>query len=219
MNRSGIFLCILSYALTQREVNATYVFVVSSFYAILRQTVTVYFPFGVQNFCETKVSVRRIREFLTTVDQRQNGITGEEPEQKKQLIENVDDAGAVGVYLKNVSVKWQPLVHVLKSVTFEVAADDLVVITGVVGSGKSTLLYAILNEVPYSTGSVSVTGTISYSSQEPWLFSGTIRQNIIFGSKFDEHKYRTIIKICQLEKDFSALVDGDGTLVGERGSL
>ncbi|XP_063913159.1 ATP-binding cassette sub-family C member 4-like isoform X2 [Zophobas morio] len=219
MNRSGIFLCILSYALTQREVNATYVFVVSSFYAILRQTVTVYFPFGVQNFCETKVSVRRIREFLTTVDQRQNQITGEEPEEKKHLIVNVDAAGTVGVYLKNVSVKWQPLVHVLKSVTFEVGANDLVVITGVVGSGKSTLLYTILNEVPHSTGSVSVTGTISYSSQEPWLFSGTIRQNIIFGSKFDEHKYRTIIKICQLEKDFSALVDGDGTLVGERGSL
>lgn len=62
-----------------------------------------------------------------------------------------------------------------------------------------------------------MTGKIAYASQEPWIFSGTIRQNILCGLEFNSEHYSKVIKVCALEKDFDLLPQGDVTLVGERG--
>lgn len=51
----------------------------------------------------------------------------------------------------------------------------LTTIIGAVGSGKSTLLLMILGELPCNQGSLSVSGTVSYASQEPWLFVGNFK--------------------------------------------
>lgn len=59
---------------------------------------------------------------------------------------------------------------------------------------------------------------MSYASQEPWLFTGTVRQNILFGLPMDKHRYRTVVKKCALERDFELLPYGDKTIVGERGA-
>lgn len=60
-------------------------------------------------------------------------------------------------------------------------------------------------------------GSIAYASQEPWLFAGSVRQNILFGRKYDHFRYEKVIKECQLKRDFSLLPYGDKTVVGERG--
>ncbi len=73
----------------------------------------------------------------------------------------------------------------------------------------------ILGEMPIVSGKVK--GRISYASQEPWIFSGTVRQNILFGSDFDELKYKRVIFVSALEEDIRLLPFGDNTLVGERG--
>ena len=55
-------------------------------------------------------------------------------------------------------------------------------IIGDIGSGKSSLLMAILNEMIHSKGSqVTLSGSIAYSSQRPWIMSETVEQNILFG--------------------------------------
>lgn len=45
----------------------------------------------------------------------------------------------------------------------------------------------------------------------------TIKDNILFGSKFDEEKYTEIVKICELTRDFEILPAGDQTEIGEKG--
>jgi len=58
---------------------------------------------------------------------------------------------------------------------------------------QSSLFQAILRELPLSEGSLDVHGVISYASQEPWIFSGSIKQNIIFNSPIDEYRYKQVI--------------------------
>lgn len=82
----------------------------------------------------------------------------------------------------------------------------------------SSLIQAILGELFAESGSITVHGSYSYASQEPWLFTGTIRQNILFGLPMDRHRYRTVVKKCALERDFELLPFGDKTIVGERGA-
>lgn len=67
-------------------------------------------------------------------------------------------------------------------------------------------------------GSIDVNGTISYASQEPWVFAATIRQNILFGQPYEKKRYNHVVKVCALEKDFEQFADRDHTLVGERGA-
>lgn len=82
---------------------------------------------------------------------------------------------------------------------------------------QSSLLHAILGELPLREGTIKVNGTISYASQEPWLFAGSVRQNILFGSPYDRDRYRQVVKVCALRTDFEQFPYGDKTIVGERG--
>ncbi|KAJ2771620.1 Multidrug resistance-associated protein 1 [Coemansia nantahalensis] len=52
----------------------------------------------------------------------------------------------------------------------------------------------------------------------PWIVSGTIRDNILFGSPFDLQHYTDVIEACELEADLACLPDGDQTEIGERGA-
>jgi len=62
-----------------------------------------------------------------------------------------------------------------------------------------------------------VHGKVAYTSQEAWIFSGTIRENILCGSEYIEQRYRRVIEAAALERDLTLLPKGDQTLVGERG--
>lgn len=57
-----------------------------------------------------------------------------------------------------------------------------------------------MKELIPNKGKISIRGNISFTPQESWLFTGTIRDNILFGDKFDEDKYQRVLKACCLEK-------------------
>ena len=59
---------------------------------------------------------------------------------------------------------------------------------------------ALLREIPVTSGSIRISGRIAYVSQQPWVFSGTVKENILFGQKFDKEKYDEVVKVCALEK-------------------
>ena len=65
---------------------------------------------------------------------------------------------------------------------------------------QSSLLSAVLGELPPSQGKVSVHGRIAYVSQQPWVFSGTVRSNILFGKKYEKERYEEVIRACALEE-------------------
>lgn len=127
---------------------------------------------------------------------------------------------------------------ILRDITLEFPAGELSVITGKTGSGKSLLLAAILGEVKLMSGTVKVPtpppekddevdfiadaewiipSLTSFVSQTPWIETGTVKENILFGLPFSEVRYRKVLKACSLEKDIELLVDGDKTEVGPKG--
>ncbi|XP_050078062.1 ATP-binding cassette sub-family C member 4-like [Anopheles maculipalpis] len=94
----------------------------------------------------------------------------------------------------------------------------LIGVIGPVGAGKSSLLQAILRELPLEAGCVVTQGKFAYVSQEPWVFSGTVRQNILFGQPMEKERYDSVVRACALVTDFEQLPDGDRTMIGERGA-
>ncbi|KAL9955983.1 hypothetical protein ACROYT_G037394 [Oculina patagonica] len=106
----------------------------------------------------------------------------------------------------------------VKSINFEAKDESFAIITGPVGSGKSMLLSVIAGEMPVTEGNIQCCGTIAYVPQIPWVFSETLRENIIFGRPFDFDKYVQTIRVCALKEDIEGFPDKDQVVVGERGN-
>ena len=136
--------------------------------------------------------------------------------------------------------------NTLTDISFTAQAGQILAVVGQVGSGKvylyisiaklaiiyidtvyincnillllqSSLLNVILGELSPLQGSLKTKGKIAYASQEPWIFVGTIRQNILCGLEYDEERYNQVIQAAALERDLRLFPNGDSTAVGERG--
>ena len=107
--------------------------------------------------------------------------------------------------------------YVLYDVSFLVPRHSLTVLRGRVGSGKSTLLSAIAGQISLLSGTVKYPGTLAYVTQVPWVFSGTIKENILFSESYDPDWYSTVVEACALKDDIELFPDKHETIVGERG--
>ena len=90
-------------------------------------------------------------------------------------------------------------------------------IVGKVGSGKTAFLTTLLNEMDVKNGSLKMNGSVAYVSQNPFLLNATVKDNIIFGEKFDDARYKMCVVKCRLVDDIKNLPGGDQTEIGERG--
>jgi len=126
---------------------------------------------------------------------------------------------------KNATFKWdikgETSEFGLTDFNFQARKNKVIAVVGDVGSGKSSFLAALLGQMNViSEGSNSeckVYGSISYAPQEAWLLNMSLRDNITFGSDFEEKHYNRVIKVCALERDLKLMADGDNTEIGERG--
>ncbi|KAJ2564465.1 ATP-binding cassette glutathione S-conjugate transporter ycf1, partial [Coemansia sp. RSA 1813] len=66
-------------------------------------------------------------------------------------------------------------------------------------------------------GTGAVVGSMALVEQTPWIISGTLRENILFGREYDEDYYNKVIYVCALTEDISNWANKDMTLIGERG--
>uniref|UniRef100_A0A8C3A5W1 ATP-binding cassette, sub-family C (CFTR/MRP), member 4 n=1 Tax=Cyclopterus lumpus TaxID=8103 RepID=A0A8C3A5W1_CYCLU len=106
----------------------------------------------------------------------------------------------------------------LKILSLTLRSNQLLAVIGPVGAGKSSLLSTILGELPVKEGVLEVKGQLTYASQQPWVFPGTIRSNILFGKALDPQKYERVLRACALKRDLELLPDADLTLIGDRGA-
>lgn len=135
------------------------------------------------------------------------------------VAEKTKKQAAPRIVLHNVDAKWvkNATEDTLNNINLSVTESQLVAVIGPVGSGKSSIFNVILKELPVTNGAVNVDGKISYSAQDPWLFNGSVRENILFGNDYVEERYREVVRVCALQSDFDMFPYGDRTLVGEKG--
>ncbi|KAK4879111.1 hypothetical protein RN001_007257 [Aquatica leii] len=198
---TSIFVTIAFAILFKEPINAKNVFLVTSLLYTLGTSLTFFFVQGIALFGETTVSINRLTTFLLL------------EEMPQKLVRN----NRKNVVITNGSASWEKE-KILKEINIHIESNYLTTVIGPVGSGKSTLLQIILGELSLDSGIVKVNGSLSYAPQEPWLFSGSIKQNILFGNKIDMKRYLEVIKVCALEEDFKSLPCGDKTLVGNKGA-
>ena len=77
---------------------------------------------------------------------------------------------------------------------------------GKVGSGKSSLLCAILAEMHKQSGEAFVSSStlesgFGLAAQEAWIQHATVRDNILFGRKYDSKRYEAVVYACALNDD------------------
>ncbi|XP_033099970.1 multidrug resistance-associated protein 4-like [Anneissia japonica] len=204
------------YSLTGNTLTASKVYLAMPLYNVLRQSLVLFFPYGIMMTTESFVSFRRIRTFLMLEELQQAAIGG-------QRINTRPKPQDVEVTIEDLSASWDQansemsMRLVLKNINFKVKSGELLAVVGPVGCGKTSLLMAILGEVPYMTGKVNLSGRLAYASQLPWVLSGTIRDNILFGKPYNKQQFEHVIEACALKTDLKHLPKKDLTLVGERG--
>ncbi|XP_026467356.1 probable multidrug resistance-associated protein lethal(2)03659 [Ctenocephalides felis] len=229
------------------HLTAEKVFMVIAYYNILRTAMTVYFVQGVAQVAELCVALQRIQSFMDhseniitdetkmpkpslstlAVLNENRFLPQREPVLEVELSTKVklrsripsEEDMAPGIFLLHAFAKWrnEDPKYDLRDLTLTLRPGTLCAVTGPVGSGKTSLLYLLLRELPVLSGFARINGAMSYASQEPWLFVGTVRQNILFGQEYERRRYRAAVAACALERDFELLPNGDHSIVGERG--
>uniref|UniRef100_A0A3P8RDC2 Cystic fibrosis transmembrane conductance regulator n=1 Tax=Astatotilapia calliptera TaxID=8154 RepID=A0A3P8RDC2_ASTCA len=203
-----LFVTFAIYVLLGNTISASRVFVTVSLYSAVRLTVTLFFPSAIEKLFESRVSVRRIQEFLTLDEIRKNTVA---------LPQDEKDAA---VEIQDLTCYWDKSLDAvsLQSISLTLSSNQLLAVIGPVGAGKSSLLSSILGELPAEKGVLRVKGQLTYAAQQPWVFPGTIRSNILFGKELNPQKYERVIRACALKRDLELLPDGDQTLIGDRGA-
>ncbi|CAF1231508.1 unnamed protein product [Adineta ricciae] len=177
------------------------IFTALSLLSNLRDPVTVSLPYAIEKLSESRIAAKRINQFMELC-------------QRNQKVKDVN--GILGNILMNkASFSWG--LSELNDIDLNIQNGSLVGIIGSTGSYKSSLLLAILGEMSLTKGTSHIHGQIAYVSQIPWIFAGSIRENILFCKSFDEEKYAYILEACQLLSDLQTFTAGDMTIIGERG--
>lgn len=210
------------------------IFTTLSYCIALRITVTRQLPASIQMWYDTIGLLTKIEDFLSKEEYnvleydpnatglKLNNVTASWDEGIGELFdkirrENKDKEnghmnGDAGLFFTNLYVT-----PVLRKISLDLEKGEMLALAGSTGSGKSSLLMTVLGELVPSEGTIRHSGRISYSPQTAWIMPGTIRDNILFGLSYDEFRYNSVIKACQLEQDLAALPENDRTPLAEGG--
>ena len=161
---------------------------------------------GLHLEAECKASITRIEKFLLTEEFAGDVYS------PRMLSFSEDTCRNNGndfpfIDLRNLFCADKAESQVLSEVTLLVHGREFVGVCGAVGCGKSSLLQAMLKELPVISGNSSHQGKIAHVPQVPWVFSGTVRDNILFYHSLDVERLKTVIEACGLESDIARFPD------------
>lgn len=186
-----------------------------------------------------KMFMTPIRKLISFVEQYQSGVTGFEryrqllsvkPEKDKEeakALENIKGA----IEFKNVSFKYDEDTHILNDLSFKVKEGKTLALVGPSGGGKTTLCNLIPRFYNIDKGDIliddnsiydinisSLRKNIGIVQQDVFLFTGTIKENILYGNP--EAGYEEVVKAAKLaniHEFIESLPEGYNTYIGERG--
>jgi ATP-binding cassette subfamily C (CFTR/MRP) protein 4 len=199
------------------------VFSTMSLLNVLRLSIGKNMSRVVENLPEAVVASERITKFLMLeeVRPRDNSDTGaaglELGAVRVRIPGNSPSSSTPSMGARWTSECVEP---VLWSLDLDFSPGSLTLVAGPVGCGKTAFLQLLLGELvvtPIGGAGAWMGGEASYASQKPWIFAGSIRDNICFGTTFDEARYHEVLHACDLDEDLARLTDGDATEIGERG--
>lgn len=210
------------YSLLGYKVDAAIVFTSLALFNMLISPLNS-FPWVVNGLIEASVSLGRLCRFLScpeihsewTLEKGTEDNLANDPVQAEEL-------NAYSLCVQNADFAWyggkpEKLVPVLSDIMLSVSQGSLVVVLGEVGSGKSSLLQALLGEMIKMQGNIFWQGCFGYVSQIPWIQSGTIRDNILFGKPYHKERYTSVLSACALDVDIERMAGNDLCMVGEHG--
>ncbi|KAL4281559.1 hypothetical protein GQ457_03G042490 [Hibiscus cannabinus] len=180
------------------------------------------FPWVINGLIDAFISIRRLSRFLCCSEQK---LEVEQKVKFQQIFSNEKYdlvSNDMAVVMHDASCTWSSSNEdqnlVLNHVTLSLPKGILVAVVGEVGSGKSSLLNSILGEMRLVLGSIYSSGSVAYAPQVPWILSGTIRDNILFGKNLDSQRYADTLQACALDVDISFMAGRDLAYIGEKGT-
>lgn len=197
-----------------------------NFVSFITALILLYTPIkGIgKNFNNVQVSflaIERIVELLNTEPK----IANKENAKTLSKIENE-------IEFKNVDFEYLPEVKVLKNINLKVKAGTTIALVGNSGGGKTTIVNLLPRFYDVAGGAIYIDGTdirdytleslrdnIAVVFQDNFLFSGTIRENILLGKpNASEDEIYAALKMAYLEDFVKEQENGLDTYIGERGS-
>ena len=164
-------------------------------------------------------SLDRIAEVLAMPEEDTSGLPDGEP------VERVD--------FEDVCFSYVPSRPLIRNFTMHAERGQKIAIVGPTGAGKTTLINLLMRFYDVDSGCISVNGTdiakvalprhrarFGMVLQDTWLFSGTIRENILFGNETaTEDEFRAAVRAANIEGLLRRLPDGENTVLAENDSL
>ncbi|KAL2208337.1 P-loop containing nucleoside triphosphate hydrolase protein [Sarocladium strictum] len=118
------------------------------------------------------------------------------------------------------SFGWTPTNPILRELDFHIPKGQITIIIGPTASGKSTMCHALLGEILASSGSLNAwleDSAIGYCAQIPYLSSGTVRENVVGFTPFDQGRYDAVIDATMLRQDIATFPAGNDFEIGDKG--
>lgn len=191
-SKIAFYFLVMTYVWLGHAISAELIYFILTLLQRLRHALNVIVPVGITEFAELQASVKRIDSLLIAETLADGNVESASATPKVSLKEVTVTAGNEEI-IRNVTVTMD---------------SGLTILTGPLGCGKSVLLKTILEDCKLEEGTVSVTGRVSYASQEPWIFPSTLKQNIVFQEEFNQARYEEVLRVCALNQDLNFFGEG-----------
>jgi ATP-binding cassette subfamily C (CFTR/MRP) protein 4 len=189
-SRAAVHVLIMTQVWLANDTTAETIFFSLNCYYLLSDSLTTLLPLAVYKASELAAAIKRLEEFV------------ENPHREQEISTKSCSSSKISLFGDNKKN--------------EKLQNGLTVVTGPIGSGKTLLLITTLENLHEEDRNL-VQKSVSYVPQDPWCFPSTVRQNILFGNKYEEKRYRTVLEVCDLLHDLELMENGDLTIIQNGG--